>query len=184
MECSCWWDSCLSLAGLLQKAAQNLPVHQSIPTLAWIISLVFSVVLDPCYAPGYRNFYVCFFVLLRLRVLLFGEIKHYKSPIRIKIRIASCDHFYSPTGNQLSFFRTGVEYLLKFVTILPSVFMTILPGVSLKLVLHTFFIHAHRHLIFIKHSDMLGNISSSESTPRAMPSTKAEQIVCKIEIGF
>ena len=41
--------------------------------------------LDPCYALGYRNFDVCFFVLLRLRVLLFGEIKCYKSPIRIRI---------------------------------------------------------------------------------------------------
>ena len=71
--------------GLLQKAAQNLPVHQSITTLAWIIPLAFSVVLDPCYAPGYRNFDVCFFVLSRLRVLLFGEIKRYKSPIRIRM---------------------------------------------------------------------------------------------------
>ena len=53
-------NSCLSLAGLLQKAAQNLPVHQSIPTLAGSIPLAFSVVLDPCYAPGYRNFDVCF----------------------------------------------------------------------------------------------------------------------------
>ena len=41
--------------------AQNLPVHQSIPTLAWIIPLAFSVVLDPCYAPGYRNFDVFLF---------------------------------------------------------------------------------------------------------------------------
>ena len=32
---------------------QNPPVHQSIPTIAWIIPLAFSVVLDPCYAPGY-----------------------------------------------------------------------------------------------------------------------------------
>ena len=42
------------------------------------------MVLDPCYAPGYRNF-MSAFVLLRLRVLLFGEIKRYKSPIRIRI---------------------------------------------------------------------------------------------------
>ena len=64
------------------ESSSNLPVHQSIPTLAWIIPLVCSVVLDPCYAPGYRNFDVCFFVLFRLRVLLFGEIKPYK---RIRI---------------------------------------------------------------------------------------------------
>ena len=71
-----------SLASFRRHLKTHL--YTSIPTLACIIPLVFSVVLDPCYAPGYRKFDVCFFVLLRLRVLLFGEIKCYKSPIRIR----------------------------------------------------------------------------------------------------
>ena len=33
-----------------------------IPTLAWIIPLAFSMVLDPSYVPGYRNFDDYFFV--------------------------------------------------------------------------------------------------------------------------
>ena len=46
------------------------------------------MVFDPGYAPAYRNFDVCIF-LLHLRVLLFGEIKRYKSPIRI-ISLHTC----------------------------------------------------------------------------------------------
>ena len=45
--------------------------------------LVFSVVLDPSSVSGYRNLSIALLVLLCLRVLLYGEIKRYKSPIRI-----------------------------------------------------------------------------------------------------
>ena len=47
--------------------------------------LVFSVVPDPSSVSRYWNLVYCSSVLLRLRVLLYGEIKRYKSPIRIRI---------------------------------------------------------------------------------------------------
>ena len=46
--------------------------------------LVFSVVLDPS-SLDIKIWLTAFLVLLRLRVLLDGEIKHYKSPLRIRI---------------------------------------------------------------------------------------------------
>ena len=48
--------------------------------------LVLSVVLNPSSVSGYRNLVDCFFALLHHRVLLNGEIKRYKSPIRISDR--------------------------------------------------------------------------------------------------
>ena len=78
--------------GLLQKAAQNLPVHQSIPTLAWIIPLAFSVVLDPFYAPGYRNFDVCFLFCCALESSCLERLSAIKVQLELEFTLQPQGH--------------------------------------------------------------------------------------------
>ena len=69
----------------LSESSLNLPVHQSIPTLVWIIPWCSPWCLTPLLSMDTEIWSTVLLVLLRLRVLLYGEIKHYKSPIRIRI---------------------------------------------------------------------------------------------------
>ena len=55
------------------------------PTLAWIIPWCSPWCLTPLLSMDIEIWSTAFFVFLRLRVLLYGEIKCYKSPIRIRM---------------------------------------------------------------------------------------------------
>ena len=46
--------------------------------LVWIIPLVFSVVLDPSYVPGYRNFVDCFLFCCALESSCLGRLSAIK----------------------------------------------------------------------------------------------------------
>ena len=67
-----------------RKHLKNLPVLWSIPSLPWIIPLVFSVVLDPSHVSGYWKFVDCFLFCCALESSCMGRLSS-KSAIRIRI---------------------------------------------------------------------------------------------------
>ena len=70
------------LSSLFQKAAQNLPVHQGIPTLV-LLAPWRSLWCLALFCPWIMKLVDCFWFYCALEFHLNGEIKHYKSPIRL-----------------------------------------------------------------------------------------------------